>query len=200
MAQERSDADSLAPDLTPSNAEIQETDWTTVPLRELISHLVTTHHAYFRKALPELQQMLETVVAKHGQDDGVLRPLARVFDSLQLDLLTHMEKEELLLFPAIERYEQMAALGKPMAGSPFSAFGGPVNIIEHEHESAGAAVRLIRDFTRSYAEPANTCELYRALIDALREFEANLREHMELENNVLFARAAALNSRRQKGF
>ena len=198
MAQERTDADSLAPEATPSIAGLGETDWTTVPLRELISHLVTDHHVSFRKALPELQQLLQSVVAKHGQDDGVLRPLARVFDSLQMDLLTHREKEELLLFPAIERYEQMAEAGKPLSGSPFSAFGGPVNIIEHEHESVGAAIRLIRDFTRSYAEPANTCELYRALIEALRDFETRLREHMDLENNVLFARAAALNSRRHK--
>jgi regulator of cell morphogenesis and NO signaling len=199
MAQEIPDADSLALEAATPIAQPQDTDWTTVPLRELITHLVQDHHAYFRKALPELQQLLETVVAKHGCDDGVLRPLSRVFESLQMDLLIHMEKEELLLFPAIERYEQAAMSGKPLAGSPFSTFGGPVNIIEHEHETAGAAVRLIRDFTRNYAEPATTCELYRALIEGLREFERRLQDHVEVENNVLFARAAALNARHQQG-
>jgi regulator of cell morphogenesis and NO signaling len=138
-------------------------------------------------------------VAKHGCDDGILRPLARVFETLRMDLLIHMEKEELLLFPTIERYEQAAVEGKPISGSPFSAFGGPVNMIEHEHESAGAAVRLIRDFTRSYSAPTEPCDLYTRLIESLRTFEEHLFEHMSLENNVLFARAAALNSRRQKG-
>jgi regulator of cell morphogenesis and NO signaling len=198
MAQELPDAGSLAPNPASPIAESQETDWTTVPLRELITYLVTEHHSYFRKALPDIQDLMDKVVAKHGCDDGLLRPLARVFDSLRMDLLMHMEKEELLLFPAIERFEQMAADGKAISGSPLSAFGGPVHVIEHEHESSGAAVRLIRDFTRSYAEPANTCELYRALIASLRDFESQLREHMDMENNVLFARAAALNGRRQK--
>jgi iron-sulfur cluster repair protein YtfE (RIC family) len=36
------------------------------------------------------------------------------------------------------------------------------------------------------------------LINGLKGFEERLEEHMNLENNVLFARAAALNSRRQK--
>ena len=199
MAHERPDADSLALDAETPLAASQETDWTTAPLRDLISHLITDHHAYFRKALPELQQLMGAVVAEHGCDDGVLRPLSRVFDSLRMDLLIHMEKEELLLFPAIERYEEAATAGKPLAGSPFAAFGGPVNVIEHEHESAGAAVRLIRDFTRSYAAPSNPCDLYGQLIKGLRELESHLHDHMNLENNVLFARAAALNARHRKG-
>jgi regulator of cell morphogenesis and NO signaling len=198
MAKEQPDADSLAMDAATSLAHPLETDWTTAPLRELISFLVTDNHAYFRKALPDLQELLDSVVAKHGCEDGVLRPLSRIFGALRMDLLIHMEKEELLLFPAIERYEQAVMAGKPMSGSPFAAFGGPVNVIEHEHESAGAAVRLIRDFTRSYSAPANPCELYRRLIDGLREFESHLKDHMNLENNVLFARAAALNERHHK--
>jgi iron-sulfur cluster repair protein YtfE (RIC family) len=41
--------------------------------------------------------------------------------------------------------------------------------------------------------------LYSALLQALRELEEHLEVHINLENNVLFARAAALNARRQKG-
>jgi regulator of cell morphogenesis and NO signaling len=89
-------------------------------------------------------------------------------------------------------------VGKPLSGSPFASFGGPVNVMEHEHESAGAAIRLIRDFTSSYQPPVDACPLYQELIDSFERFEQRLEEHMNLENNVLFARAAALNSRRQK--
>lgn len=198
MAQDRSDAESLALDAAQPYAGRNEKDWTTVPLRELIERIVSVDHVYFRTVLPEIQQLLSTVVEKYGCEDGVLRPLVRVFENLRMDLLIHMEKEELLLFPAIERYEAAVASGKPISGSPFAAFGGPVNVIEHEHETVGAAVRLIRDFTRSYSAQSNTCEMYQGLIEQLKMFELRLMDHMSLENNVLFARAAALNARRQK--
>lgn len=43
-----------------------------------------------------------------------------------------------------------------------------------------------------YTAPADGCISYRALYGALEEFEADLHQHIHLENNVLFPRAAVL--------
>jgi len=110
-----------------------------------------------------------------------------------------MDHEDCTLFPEILRYERAIEARHPISGSPFSAFGGPVHVIDVEHDCTGAAVRLIRDFTRNYEVPAHGYDNYAALFAGLRRLETALRRHMYLETNVLFARAAALRAQRYHG-
>jgi regulator of cell morphogenesis and NO signaling len=64
-----------------------------------------------------------------------------------------------------------------------------------EHDGAGEALRKLRALTNNYAAPADACISYKALYDALRGFEADLRQHIHLENNILFPRVIALEAR-----
>ena len=43
-----------------------------------------------------------------------------------------------------------------------------------------------------YTAPVDACTSFKALYEALREFEADLHQHVHLENNVLFPRAVEL--------
>ena len=53
-------------------------------------------------------------------------------------------------------------------------------------------VAEMRQLTRDYAIPAEACNTYRALFAALVELESDLHRHIHLENNILFPRAAKL--------
>ena len=64
--------------------------------------------------------------------------------------------------------------------------------MEHEHHSAGNAVRAMRDASCGYTVPVDACINYRTLYKALAEFEADLHPHIHLENNILFPRAIAM--------
>ena len=57
-----------------------------------------------------------------------------------------------------------------------------------EHDSAGDALREMRAATNSYTVPAEACLSYQELYRALPVFEADLHEHIHLENNILFPR------------
>jgi regulator of cell morphogenesis and NO signaling len=61
-----------------------------------------------------------------------------------------------------------------------------------EHESAGDLVKRIRKASSEYTVPADACPSYIALYQDLREFEADLHQHVHLENNILFPRAAEM--------
>ena len=61
-----------------------------------------------------------------------------------------------------------------------------------EHDAAGDLVRQIRVLTSEYTPPEDACTNFTALYGALREFEADLHEHIHLENNILFPRAVEL--------
>jgi regulator of cell morphogenesis and NO signaling len=45
--------------------------------------------------------------------------------------------------------------------------------------------------TNQFEVPAGACATWRALWQGLQSFDADLREHIHLENNILFPRALA---------
>ena len=60
------------------------------------------------------------------------------------------------------------------------------------HESAGDAMARIRSLTAGYAIPDGACTTYRVCLQELEAFERDLHEHVHLENNILFPKAARL--------
>ena len=71
----------------------------------------------------------------------------------------------------------------------FGTVQNPVRMMMLEHDGAGNALREMRAATSSYTLPTDACESYRELYRALAAFEADLHEHIHLENNILFPRA-----------
>jgi regulator of cell morphogenesis and NO signaling len=67
----------------------------------------------------------------------------------------------------------------------------------HEHDAAGDLVRQIRVFSSEYTPPRDACFSFKALYEALREFEADLHQHVHLENDVLFPRAVELEAEKK---
>jgi regulator of cell morphogenesis and NO signaling len=68
---------------------------------------------------------------------------------------------------------------------------GPVSVMMHEHDSAGCALRRLRELTNGYQPPEGACTTWRALWHGLAALETALHEHIHLENNILFPRALA---------
>lgn len=87
-----------------------QSDWTTARLSALIEHIVTTHHAYLREALPRLSLLIGKVRDAHATRHPELDELARVFAAFRADMEAHTQKEEGILFPYISRLEQAETL------------------------------------------------------------------------------------------
>lgn len=171
-------------------------DWQTAPLGELVRHIVATHHEYLKLELPTLGNRVDRVLSVHGDHDpGMLRPMAEVFCALRAEMELHMNKEETILFPFIERYGVAEAQGHPMPAVPFGSIANPIAMMEHEHASAGDALGKIRELTHDYELPPYACRTVQALYAGLQALEADLHVHIHLENNILFPRAIALERR-----
>lgn len=172
-------------------AASQARDWNSSSLAALIDHILNKHHEFLKAEMPRIAAMLAKVIQVHGNNHPEsLHPLDEVYGGLNRELDEHMWKEENILFPLIKQLEQVHN-GRDGA-FPGMPVGGPIRMMEMEHESAGEALRQIRELTSAYTPPADACNTYRALLDGLRELEADLHEHIHLENNILFPRALAL--------
>ena len=57
---------------------------------------------------------------------------------------------------------------------------------EDEHETAGDVLKELRKITEEYCVPEDGCTTYSLSYGKLQELEADLFEHIHLENNILF--------------
>jgi regulator of cell morphogenesis and NO signaling len=176
------------------------TDWTRAPLADLVSHIQRRFHRPLEAELPRLRAMLEKVVSRHGDHlPETLLPLRSTFAMLQSELLEHMAREDAVLFPAVIALEHGTATCGGGASAPRAAaredwtwLERPIGVLELEHASAGAALERIATLTNGYVPPDGSCPTFRGLYHGLAELERDMHEHVHLENNVLFPRAALL--------
>lgn len=180
-------------DRPPGRAETAEVDWYAASLRELIRHIVDEHHAYMKTALPQLRSMISAVLKAHAAQHGyMLSQVQAVFNNLDEEISSHLMKEEQVLFPFIIAAETHAQQGQPMLSAPCGSVCHPIQQMEHEHESAGRALANLRKVTNDYALPPDACPTFRAMYKELQRMEADLHQHIHLENNILFPRALEL--------
>lgn len=159
------------------------TDWTQASLGALIDHIKSTHHAYLRRELPRLEKLLTRVVQAHGREVRWLDPVLEIFQTLKPDLETHMMSEEERVFPTIRALEEHGSSDLDDRG---------IEQMIKEHDQSGAALERLRELTNDYTPPENACPKFRAALDGLREFEADMHRHVHKENHILFPRARSL--------
>lgn len=172
-----------------STGEQPAGDWQNAPLAALIAHIENSHHKYVKEETARLGPLFDKVCSAHGGKHPELLKLRSEFRALAQELATHMMKEEMVLFPYIERMEESRISGEPVLPAPFGSVNNPVASMIHEHDSAGSLLRSMRRLSDGYAAPAGACTSYKTLYWALAEFERDLHQHIHLENNILFPRA-----------
>ncbi len=149
----------------------------------LIDHILVAFHASHRADFPPLEAMLAKVCHAHGEKVPLLAELARCVRALIADLEPHMQKEEQVLFPLIRKLCGDAS-ARPACGPASPLL--PMQVMRGEHELAGHLLGQLRNLTDNYAQPSWGCATVRALFLALADLDRLLREHIHLENNVLF--------------
>ena len=154
-------------------------DWTEEPLPALIDHILATYHAPLGEELPRLESMASRVARVHGSKASFLHELEKTVMELSSELRGHMRKEETVLFPAIR------AIAAGEAAMPVSA---PIQVMQDEHDEAGALLATLRRLTSGYETPEWACGTFRALYAGLAELESEMHMHVHLENNILFPR------------
>jgi regulator of cell morphogenesis and NO signaling len=177
----------------PAALTAEPMDFTLLTLTELTAYITVKHHVYTKQELARLDALMNKVYSAHGQNHKELLDLQSLFRELAADLTPHMQKEEMVLFPYIERMEKAVSTGsRAFVPPPFMTVRNPVRMMSLEHDQAGNLLRRMRDVSASYTVPDDACISYRTLYQALEEFEQDLHQHIHLENNILFPRAVEM--------
>lgn len=166
--------------------------WIIAPLCELTRHIREKHHRYVREAIPHTQALSAKVASRHGANHAELITIEKLFEQAGREIIMHMQKEEQVLFPYIDQLEQAVNAHDSLEPPFFQTAKNPIHNMMQEHDAEGLLINQIRALTSEYTPPKDACTSFKALYEALKEFEADLRQHIHLENNVLFPRAVEL--------
>ncbi len=173
---------------------VSSDDPATWSLSALVDYIVAKHHVFTRDELERLDLLFDKVCAAHGARHPELVEMRGVFHELTADLVPHMLKEEQVLFPYVKCLEAAARSGDRMRPPFFGTVRNPVRMMQLEHDSAGTLLARLRALGSAYLAPEDACMSFRTLYGALADLEADLHQHIHLENNILFPRAVALES------
>jgi regulator of cell morphogenesis and NO signaling len=158
-----------------------------LPLPDLLTYIEATHHSYVREKAPLLVEYSQKMVRAHGEKHSEIKPLAGWINALVDDLMPHLMKEEQILFPAIQGlYNQV------QTQTCFGHISNPINAMLHEHDDALQVFDKISELTNGFQPPAHACTTWRVCYATLAEFEADLKQHIHIENTILFPQAIAL--------
>jgi regulator of cell morphogenesis and NO signaling len=180
-----------------ADAETQErggppVDPASLHIGKLIQHIVRVHHQYVRQELPRLVEMAQKLAAKRSDRAPELKNVEELLEALRAEMFAHIQKEEQVLFPFIAQMDQESIVAYPPTHVCFRSVAHPVSKMMQEHESANHSVAEIRRLTLDFQQPMWACATHIALFAGLSEFEIDLKQHVHLENDVLFPRAIEL--------
>jgi regulator of cell morphogenesis and NO signaling len=183
---------SLEQETQAASARSPMRDWRGELLADLAAFIIDRHHFFTKQELARLEPLLDKVCARHGANHPELDEVKRLFQHLKLDLSPHMLKEEQILFPYIARMEATISEGRAIPRPPFGTVQNPVRMMMAEHDTAGDLLRELRRVTSGYTPPEDACASYQTLCQSLEALEADLHQHIHLENNILFPRAVEM--------
>lgn len=158
----------------------------------LADYIVNVHHKYVEETIPHLLEFSKKVAKVHGNSNPeVIRVQELVQDSVN-ELVPHMKKEELVLFPYIKKLENAIKQHNSKPQAPFGMVENPIRMMLYEHDTVGNYFKEMETITNQFTPPEYACNTYRVLYAKLKEFYEDLILHTHLENNIMFPKAIAM--------
>ena len=162
--------------------------FTEMNAEQLISFILIHHHFYVKNSITTIYNHIEKVVTKHGDKYPNMQQVLQLFTAVREELLPHMQKEEMILFPRIKELVTSVENNDQQVFAP-GFIDGPVLVMETEHDNAGQLMFAIRDLTNHYTAPETACTTHKVCLEELKAFEEDLHQHVHIENNILFPMA-----------
>lgn len=166
-------------------------DPATCRLADLTQHVRQTHHAYLRAELPAIWELLREAAASSPSTATDLRLFAQLFGRFRSTLENHLRKEEEVLFPFIEQLERKLGAGEAAPGHAFGPLALPIEILEAEHAMGDRLLDRMRPIWRRWTPATSTRDApaWQGLLHGrLLRLEADMRQHVQLEDAMLFPR------------
>ncbi|WP_171045305.1 hemerythrin domain-containing protein [Pseudoalteromonas rubra] len=145
--------------------------WRQVSANELIAHIIENYHEKHRVQFSDAIRLTQKVATAHDHHANFPHELEAQLTRMQFDLEEHMMKEEVILFPMMEKGIYPS---------------GPISVMEAEHVDHAKSLEYLRELTNEFAPPADASNSWAKLYTDLQALYFDLKAHIHLENDILF--------------
>jgi regulator of cell morphogenesis and NO signaling len=167
-------------------------DYASWELPFLADYIVTVHHAYLNENMEQIKTYTKKIAEVHGPSHPEVVKIASIFEKVAGDLVSHLQEEEEVFFPALKRVSSAKKAGTAPTKEDIETIRKSLQNFDHEHEAVGDAVHQIRHLSKDFSMPDNVCNTYMLTYRKLQEFEEDIHKHVHLENNILFPKTLKL--------
>lgn len=119
----------------------------------------------------------------------------RLCQLLNHELLAHINKEEIILFPYILQLQKQVDNNDAPAQKFFDSIDTPINIMMIEHESSDEIIAEMSKLIPNIPPDIKNNLQFHIFLDMFKKFKDDLMTHIHLENNILFPKAIELEKR-----
>ncbi|MFN7951380.1 MAG: hemerythrin domain-containing protein [bacterium] len=140
---------------------------------ELVDHIQSRFHRIEHHEMQRLDDLLRRTPPRLAPR---LAAVGAAFTHLKDELEAHMEKEETVLFPWIRSGRGDLA-------------HAPIQVMVMEHRETLELLNRVRTLTEALDASREPSGLVAEVATGLGRLDTHVREHMQLENEVLFPRA-----------
>ena len=149
-----------------------------VNFKMTVEDIVAKHHAFLRKELPRITDLLSLLVEKLPDNES-LKEAQQIFKKVRSKIETHLKDEETVLFPtgiAIEIGDNV----------PYTEMDLRARLeeMEKEHDNCGNALGLVSQMVSTTGQNHGQHDV----LDALRLVQEDLNVHVEKENTQVHPR------------
>lgn len=170
------------------------------PVDLIIEYLKHSHFLFIKHKLPYIAKLVDSFKAEHENYATVERDLKIVFPLFVEDFIEHIYEEEDTLFRYIKALDR-ASKGNFIPTKLFYLIEKhSVQKFAMEHEVHDDEMEGIRKITKDYHVDASAPLHVKLIYNELKEFEKTLITHARIENEILFPKAMALESRVRQSF
>lgn len=180
---------------SPTHVQEEDLPLASYPIDLIIEYLKHAHFIFIKHKLPYMAGLVQSFHAEQEMYKSIERDLKVVFPLFVEDFIHHIYEEEDTLFSYIRTLER-AAKGQYNPTRLFYLLErGSLQKFSSEHEAHDDEMRGIRKITRNYSVDSETPLHIRVIYNELKAFEHNLIVHARIENEILFPKAMALESK-----
>ena len=164
-----------------------EANWFLRPLEELADYIIERFHAVTYDETERITILCDAVAEAHNEAHGpLIERTILLWNNLAKELLSHMRKEEIVIFPLVRQLKSDGTF--QLKGADVSSITDAIASMKNEHKFSDGVLADLRTLTDDYATTPVDCPLWRAWWQALQAFDRDLRMHSHLEDDILFVR------------
>src|SRR6478735_6006658 len=185
-----------------SPVHLQEADLPLVsyPIDLIVEYLKHSHFLFIKHKLPYIARLGESFKANHPDYNAVERDLKIVFPLFVEDFIEHIYEEEDTLFSFIQEMERATKLNYVPSKLYYLLEKNYVHKFAMEHAAHDDEMEGIRNITRDYRLELTAPLHVKVLYNELKALESSLITHARIENEILFPKAMALETKIKVAF